>query len=174
MKLNFFKKTKVEKLENGTELESLAVKTKAGKEYTIPELVLEVEKIENMAGYANGDHMVKAGEEEMSVNALIEKYGAMCNEMAEMKKKENGEDDMDNADDEKKENGEDEADKDAKKDEKKENAEEDKKDEKKEEPKKNAHFNSLKSAPLKAMKAQETIIMTTKDKVALGKSRYGA
>lgn len=179
--LNFFRKQKVDKIENGADLETLSVKLpKSGKEFTIVELVDIAEKIENMAGYANGDHMVKLGEEEMSVNDMMKKYGAMCNEMAEMKKNMEGEDSdeaMENKEDEvdvedkdekkekKKENGSDKADEEVVDEEVKEVVEEQKK----------ANFKKLKNAHAKATaKTEAPVLLLSGDRVALGKSRYGS
>ena len=81
--LNFFKKTKVE---NSTDLENTVVTLpKSGKDMTIAQIVNDHDAILNMQGYANGDHMVKVGEEEMSVNDLTGKYIEMCNAMKEAK-----------------------------------------------------------------------------------------
>lgn len=95
MGLNFWSKKKVE---NSLDLESTGVTLpKSGKEMTIAELVEQADRIENMHGYANMDHMVKVGEEEMNVGVMIKKYMSACNELAELKKpkeeKEEGEED---------------------------------------------------------------------------------
>lgn len=86
MKLNIFKRTKVE---NSVDLEGMIVELpKSKKEIAISKLVEEYDRIENMNGYANGDHMVKVGEkDEMSVNDLVKKHLDMCNEMESMKAK---------------------------------------------------------------------------------------
>ena len=79
MPFNFFKKSKVE---NSADLESTSVVLpKSKKEMTITQLVNEMDKIENMQGYANEEHMVKVGNEEMSVGHLVNKYMSMCQEM---------------------------------------------------------------------------------------------
>jgi hypothetical protein len=62
-----------------------------------------------MNGYANGDHMVKVGEEEMSVNDLVKKHMEACNSLADMEKAKNAEsfdggEPGKGADDDKKEN----------------------------------------------------------------------
>lgn len=84
MKLNFFKKQKVE---NATDFEGVSVVLpKSGKEITISQLVEEHDVIVNMQGYANGDHMVKYNDsDEMSVNELVKKYNEMLDESAKSK-----------------------------------------------------------------------------------------
>lgn len=82
-KFNFFKKAPVEAAA-ALELETMALTLKNGKEMTIPQIVnaledMQMEK-ENAAAaasqpqMANGDHKVKVGESEMTVNELIQKY----------------------------------------------------------------------------------------------------
>lgn len=102
MGLKFWKR---EKIENAKELdiESLSVELPLSKkEMTIGELVTAHDKVMNMNGYANGDHMVKAGDSEMTVNQLAKKFNAATAELAEMKKaseaKENASDDEDSDD----------------------------------------------------------------------------
>lgn len=188
--LNFFKKAKVE---NSADLEAtVVVLPKSKKEMTITQLVNEMDAIHNMHGYASEDHMVKVGENEMSVKELVKKHSDCMNELEALKnpKKENegDEEKKENADDEeKKENGDDDVE--AKKklkeleahedkeiaakkgnegeDEKKEN-EDDKKEEK--EVKKN-HFTSLKNAH---HNQQPKTVDLSEDKVARGKARYGS
>ncbi len=83
--IKFFKKTKVE---NEQDLSGISVVLpKSGKEMTINALVEAQDRIENMHGYANGDHMVKMGDDEMSVNELVQKHMDMCNAIEEEKKK---------------------------------------------------------------------------------------
>lgn len=86
MKLNIFKRQKVE---NSIDLDGMVVELpKSKKEVTITKMVEEYDKIMNMNGYANGDHMVKVGEkDEMSVNDLVKKHLEMANEFGEMKAK---------------------------------------------------------------------------------------
>ena len=97
MKLNIFKRTKVE---NSMDLDGLVVELpKSKKEILLTKVVNEYDAILNMNGYANGDHMVKVGEDEMSVNDLVKKHLETQNEMAKMKaEKDNGEDDMEEGD----------------------------------------------------------------------------
>lgn len=114
-KFNFFKRTKVD---NSADFESMTIELpKSKKEMTLEKVINEFDAIMNMHGYANGDHLVKINDkEEMSVNDLIKKHQAMCQEADDMKKKnaaaEEGADDDDkkkNDDDEdKKENDGDE------------------------------------------------------------------
>lgn len=84
MGLNFFKRSKVE---NSADLESTVVLLpESKKELTISELVKRQDKIENMQGYANDDHMVKVGNEEMSVGDLKKKHMDMASKVEEAKK----------------------------------------------------------------------------------------
>lgn len=186
MKLNLFKRAKVE---NSSELEGMSVTLpKSGKEMTIVELVEKMDKIENMHGYASGDHMVKVGENEMSVNDLVKKHMEMCNEMDEMKKvKDSSEEEGDldskekkvdvEGDDKSMDNEEDKDDKsvdneeDDEKEEKKKNEIEQAKVKKAEAKKKadairNAQ-NDIDSEPAPKLDLME-------DQVARGKSRYGS
>lgn len=187
--LNFFKKN-VTKLENAAELEATSVTLpKSKKEITILELVNKMDAIENMQGYANGDHLVKAGEEEMTVNEMVKKFKKMNDEAAK-----SAEDKKENDQDEKKEpeldNESDEEDDDKKKKSKKEN-EDDQEEEKEPEmknkgKKKNAadpekkpvdkdqsFFNDLKSAHLIPI-TEEKVFELAQDQVERGKARYGS
>ncbi len=103
MKLNIFKRTKVE---NSVDLDGMIVELpKSKKEMSITKVVDEYDKILNMNGYANGDHMVKVGEkDEMSVNDLVKKHLDVCNELEGLKTKnadreDGGEPGPDDADD---------------------------------------------------------------------------
>lgn len=85
MKLNFFKREKVENA--GIDIESTRVELPLSKkEFTISEIVNAYDKVLNMDGYASPDHMVKVGNEEMSVKQLVKKHMEQCNDMEEMKK----------------------------------------------------------------------------------------
>ncbi len=85
MKLNIFKRTKVE---NSMDLDGMMVELpKSKKEMSLTKVVEAYDTILNMNGYANGDHMVKVGDEEHSVNDLVKKHMDMANELDEMKKK---------------------------------------------------------------------------------------
>lgn len=93
MKLNIFKRTKVENSKD-VDFEELSVKLpKSGKELTLAKLVEDHDTVLNMNGYANGEHFVKAGEEEMTVNQMMKKYNAAMSELAEMKAKNEGDTD---------------------------------------------------------------------------------
>ena len=82
-KLNIFKRTKVE---NSLDLDGLMVELPKSKiEMPLIQVVNELDAIKNMHGYANGDHLVKIGENEMSVNDLVKKHMDMCNEMEKLK-----------------------------------------------------------------------------------------
>lgn len=87
MKLNFFKRTKVEKLENSADLESLEIELpKSKKTVTVSKMVEEYDKFVNMSGYADGEHMVKVGENEMSVNELVKKHMDAVSELEKIRK----------------------------------------------------------------------------------------
>lgn len=185
MGLSFFKKAKVE---NSVDLESTVVRLpKSQKEFTIAEVVNKLDVIENMHGYASDDHMVKVGENEMSVKDLVKKHMDTCNELEGMKKSavsEDGGEPGKGADDDMEKNSDkSEAEDmgivgDRGGDHSLDNAEEDKEDEKKkEEAKKNAiqeKVKSLKNADLRAYQDQPKAILLSADKVARGKSRYGS
>ena len=109
MKLNIFKRTKIE---NSVDLDGMIVELpKSKKEMALTKVVDEYDKIVNMNGYANGDHMVKVGDkDEMSVNDLVKKHLEMQNAWDEEKAKnaarEDGgepgpDDEVKNADDDK-------------------------------------------------------------------------
>jgi hypothetical protein len=190
-KFSFFKKAKIEKLENGAELSEICVTLpESKKEVTISEALEIADKFENMQGYANMDHMVKVGEEEMSVNDLVKKYGDMCNEISDLKKASNeeGEEEDDQVENEE--------------DDDKEKDEEKKKNDLKEAAKKagvknakfinaiaegemtveaalekekilKANIAALKNAPNKNDKEEETIMLMN-DRMQLGQDRYGS
>ena len=173
--LKFFKKTKVE---NSADLESTTVQLRDGREMTIAQVVNSLEEMEKekkneeeaaaKPQMANGDHMVKIGNEEMTVNQLVEKHMEMVKKSAAEAPK-----------DEEKKNVEEGEDKEALKkakelaeheekeiEEKKENEEE-----KKEEKKENSNFDTLANAHLKALAPVADLSM---DQVARGKTRYGS
>ena len=160
--LNLFKK---EKIENSADLESTSVILPTSKkEMTISEVVEVADKILNMHGYASGDHLVKVGDEEMSVNDLAQKYGAMMEE-----KKKNEEDAKKKAEEEAAAAAKKNDDEVKKEDEPKKNEQDDQDDE--EQKKKN--FETLKNAHLSA-KADVDKVDLSQDKVARGKVRYGS
>lgn len=187
MGLNIFKRTKVE---NALDLEGMSVVLpKSKKEMTIINLVEEMDKIHNMHGYANGDHLVKVGENEMSVNELVKKHMAMNDELEGMKKSsmekehdlEETEESVDVEGDDKAKNDDAEDtdpamenmdDKDAT-DKKLEVEKKKNEADKKAAAKKKA--DALKNAHLKAVDEEEvaTVEFST-DQVARGKSRYGS
>lgn len=90
--LSIFKRTRVE---NSADFDEMMVRLpKSGRELTLTTLVNEMDKFCNGEGYANPDHMVKVGNEEMSVKEMADCYGKMKNEkMEEESKKKNAEDD---------------------------------------------------------------------------------
>lgn len=166
---NFFKKSKVE---NGMEYEDVSVVLPKSKvEKTIKQLVEEMDTIQNMHGYANGDHLVKVGEDEMSVNDLVKKHMEMCNAAKEMEEKKNEEkpkEEAKNAEEPKKEEM------------KKENDEEKMEDSKEEEKKEESVKSSADADNFKKLKNAETEKLNvikfelTEDKVTRGKARYGS
>lgn len=199
MKLNIFKRQKVE---NSADLEGMSVLLpESKKEMTIVELVQKMDKIENMHGYASGDHMVKVGENEMSVNDLVKKHMEMCNAEAE-KLKDSKETELDvkasdtvvdvegdkkNEDEDMKdmENADEESDDEKKKDKKENKEEAEEKDEKAEkksndievakkkaEAKKKA--DAIRNAHLRDDQQVEAKVEIAADQVARGKSRYGS
>lgn len=157
MKFNMFKREKVEKLTNETDIESLVVELpKSKKEYTYEMLVNKSDEAEMKNGFANGEDKVKVGEKDMTVNELVEYFKNSEKEKEEMKNskgKKNA--DMD---------AEKEEDPSAK--EKKENKKKNSSDEDGEN-----HFEKLKNA---ADKAQDQEVKQIFDGVAIGKKRYGA
>jgi len=182
MKLNIFKRTKIE---NSIDLDGMIVELPISKkEMALTKVIEELDKIMNMNGYANGDHMVKVGDkDEMSVNDLVKKHLELTNEVAKSK-----EDAVENdAADDKKENEDDDSsmDNDKSDDDKKENKED---DDKKEDKKMNEitvaqakeviareKAKALKNANLK-LENEESVssISLPQDMVARGKSRYGS
>ena len=83
MKLNIFKRVKVENTKE-FDLSGLMVELPKSKaEMLLTEVVEKYDAVHNMHGYANGDHMVKIGEDEMSVNDLVKKHMEMCNAQKE-------------------------------------------------------------------------------------------
>ena len=165
MKFEFFKKSKVE---NSADFETMSVKLpKSGVSVELTKLIneadkAEVEKKENAdkPKYAEVEHLVKVGDEELTVNELVSKYQENCKKMneSEEEKEENESDE-----EEKKENESEE-------DEKKENEEE--KPEKKENSKSKENFNKINNAA-DFNKAQDAVyVETVSDQVARGKERY--
>lgn len=84
MGFSLFKRQKVENSSDLTEM--LVVLPKSKKEISIANALEECDKIFNMHGYANDEHMVKMDDEEMSVKDLAKAYGKMKNKMGEMEK----------------------------------------------------------------------------------------
>lgn len=145
---------------------------KTGKELELETIINEYDKVLNMQGYANGEHMVKVGDEEMSVNALVEKYMGMCKN-ADAEKAEEGEkkENLSADDDEAaKEMAEELVEHEEKAIEEKKENEDSEKEEKEEKKQNSKHFNDLKNSPFQTMNKSVDLSM---DKVARGKSRYG-
>lgn len=198
-KLNIFKRTKVE---NSIDLNGLMVELpKSKKEMLLTDVVTKFDAIQNMNGYANGDHMVKVGEDEMSVNDLVTKHMEMCNAAAEKEAAEamdnagEGEPGVDIENDSEEETIEEGAKDigDRGGDESFENEEEEEKEEK-EKSKKNSASTALANAKAKALKLknakakalalknagpgrdEEEVarVDMAEDQVARGKARYGS
>lgn len=200
MKLNIFKRTKVE---NSLDLDGMMVELpKSKQEMSLTKVVEAYDTILNMNGYANGDHMVKVGEEEHSVNDLVKKHMNLVKEMegmkaknAEMDEKSEGEelddeilsdDDVQNDDDESVDNdSSDQIETFGEKsvdgrggDQHLPNPQEDKFDKEKKvrNAKKAARIKAerLKNAHLNAREEEAAFISLPKDQVARGKARYGS
>lgn len=97
MKLSAFKNER-KKLENDVDGDTVlsineGLKDKKGKpikaEVSVETLVNSYAAIHNMHGYANGDHMVKVGEKEMSVNELVQTHIQQNDELDLLKEKKN-------------------------------------------------------------------------------------
>lgn len=197
MKLNFFKRAKVE---NSADFEGMSViLPKSGKEKTINQLVNEADDammMDSKECMANGDHQVMVGEKKMSVNDLLDMHKKMNDELDLLKDKKAADKDgskspdiesMDNDEDEmaRKKALEmaknEEAEMASKKEDKKENDEsaDEMKAEKKENAKEEAakkdrtHFDALKNA--RASVSEEVArVDLSMDRVARGKTRYGS
>lgn len=162
--LNLFKK---EKIENSADLEQMSVVLpKSKKEVTIAEAVGIADTVMNMHGYANPDHLVKVGEEEMSVNDLVNKYGSM------MAKHNADEADAKKKEEEEKKKKENMSDEEKKAEEVKKNAADEQA--KKDKELKDKNFNDLKDAPFKNNLVPSDNVDLSADKVARGKARYGS
>jgi chemotaxis protein histidine kinase CheA len=86
--VKFFKKTKVE--DKAVDLETLVVLPKSNKEIALGVLINAMDDYENAKAepqMANGEHHVEYGGEKMTVNELMAKHAAMCNELAALKEK---------------------------------------------------------------------------------------
>lgn len=85
MGLNIFKRTKVENSKD-VSFDGLIIELpKSKKEILLTTLVEEYDKIMNMHGYASDDHMVKVGENEMSVKKLVKEHMNMASEYEKLK-----------------------------------------------------------------------------------------
>lgn len=180
--LQFFKKAKVE---NSADLEgTVVVLPKSKVEKSVLQLVNEMDDYQlkmKEPQMANGEHHVMVGEHKMSVNELVAKHMAACNELEEMKKKHPMENKEDEADKdahaaEAKGEGElvpnEEEEKKKKENEGKEDMPDQKAAEKKSNDKKN--FDALKNAPNDVVKNETKPVDLGEDKVKRGKARYGS
>jgi hypothetical protein len=180
MKLNIFKRTKVE---NSTDFDGLVVQLpKSGREVALVTLVAEADAAEEAKGKANVandlDTVSLKNGEKMTVGDMVAKHQAMCDEIEEMKKKnisfDKDDDEAGEADHVKENDDDDEDDK-----KKKANEDEDKED-------KETKKNDLAVAKAKAKEKAERLrnaernvepaprIDLSMDKVARGKARYGS
>lgn len=172
-----------EKVKNSKDLEVMSVELpKSKKTVELMTIINEADEKElkkDEPVFANGEHKVKVGDGEMSVNELVEKYNSMCAK--------NQEDDDSTLEDQKAKN-------EAEEEEKKKNAEEAKKKEEEEKAKneaeakkkaegekaKNAksadNFNKIANAEKNANeKVQNSARLDMmEDQIARGKSRYGS
>ena len=197
--LKFWERPKIKNDKDFNPEEIMVQLPKSKKEVSLADAIDTADQFHNMSGYAADDHMVKVGENEMSVKKLVKAHMAACNELDEMKK-ENAEsedggepgagaddedDDMENAEDEtvdesiddvgdrggdKSENSEDE-----------EEVEEDKAEKKKKnalEEKRKAKEKAarLKNARQNAREDEGEVarVELANDRVARGKQRYGS
>lgn len=167
---SMFKIFKREKLENAADLENSMVELPTcKKEMSISDALKIADKFLNMNGYANGDHFVKADDEEMSVNDMAKKYSEMKNKMKNMIDKPKEEEKPENEDDkdkEKKENG-DETDKAGKDD-----LDKEAKDEKAKNASDEDHFEKLKNAADKTKAAKPVPQKLMHDKLRRGQANY--
>lgn len=92
-KFSFFKRNKVE---NAADLEDMVVLLpKSKQERVVADIInamdeQEMEKGKEGGMMANGEHHVMVGDSKMTVNELIGKHAAMCNELAALKEKHGG------------------------------------------------------------------------------------
>lgn len=187
--LNLFKKTKVD---NSKEFEDMVVTLPKSKvEMPLVKAIEELDAIKNMHGYANEEHMVKCGDEEMSVKQMAKKYQAM---LEEKKANEEGDEDEEkkNADDPVDEELEEKKKKDAGKKNSKDEDESGESDESEEKldaeikklenakklAEKKARLEALKNAHLDGVKPSSgdttDAVDFSEDQVARGKVRYGS
>lgn len=85
-KFSFFKRAKIE---NAADLEEMMVVLPKSKyEASVAQILNEMDehKEKRNDAMAEGAHHVMVGEHKMTVNDLVEKYNAMCNELADLKK----------------------------------------------------------------------------------------
>lgn len=199
MAFKLFKRTKVE---NSIDIEGMIIELPISKkEMSLTKVINAYDAILNMNGYANDEHMVKVNDkEEMSVKDLVKAHQEKCNELDEMKKKNDGDGDddgdpsMDNdSEAEIEESGmEDVGDRggDVHLNEEDEDAEDDKED-KKADKKKNKMKNEmslvearkvlarekasrLKNAHIRDRDEEVAVVSLPQDQVARGKARYGS
>jgi hypothetical protein len=170
--LKLFKKTKVE---NAADIEGMSVTLpKSGKEVTLVKIINDFDEMEFNSGkpvMANGDHLVKVGDKDMSVNDLLEAYNSLTaknetdpeDEEAKKKALELAEHEQKEIDEKKAQN---------------EKEDEDKKEkEKVDNAAKKANYEKLKNA--EAVAAAEKlknskVVEIIDDQVARGKARYGS
>ncbi len=190
MKLNLFKRTKVE---NSADLEGVAVVLpKSGREITVEQMVNELDAHEvakKEPRMANGGDMVEMGGKKMTVNDVLEKHKAMNEEIEAFKKKAVDDCVHNEDDDEKKENEEDEVEEEEdKKEDKKKNdddtpdvpasvsggnaAKKNELEEKKKKDKEKA--DRVRNAHKRSQEEDDVSIDFSEDRVQRGKARYGS
>lgn len=179
MRLNLFKR---EKVENSTEVDfdkMMVELPKSKKEMTLEQVVNDLDSM-YMNRMANMDHMVKMNDSEMTVNELVQKYNAMCaaKNQDEEEKKKALEKTENMSEEEKKANAE----KEKEEAEKKANAEKEAAEKKANEDKaatdKKANaavFEKVANAAAEAAaKAPRSSVMTDSSRVKLGQKKYGS
>jgi hypothetical protein len=177
MKLKFWKKTQVEKLENASDLESITVELpKTKREVSIADLIKNAD-LEAKDSYANGEHKVKVGEEEMTVNELVEKHLSLKQKLGKDEEGEAANDAEEFGKDEIEPKNEEEEEKEKKEIDKQKNELESKrKDLEKRESdfsKRKENFSKLYNTQSQRSEAVSKV-ETSSDKVARGRSRYGS
>lgn len=180
MKLNIFKRQKVE---NSAELAEAVVELpKSKKQMTVEQMVNALDFDPTKPVDADMAHVVKIGEESMSIKDLVEKHTAIVNELKELQNaddedddkaenedKECNADDMDDDDDDV-ENEDDKDDKEKKKNKKKNEVEDDKEAKDKAAKLRNAK----RQAMLDAARNEANVVEVTATRVDRGRQRYGS
>jgi hypothetical protein len=180
------------KVENSAELENKMVSLPTcKKDKSVAECLAIADKFLNMEGFASDSHMVRVGEEEMSVEDLAAAYLKLLKEKQDSvdapkenegkKKNESKEDeDKDKKKDKKENESKEDEDEDKKKKDKKENDEDGdddvvnkKKKNQSDTLKESNFYDDLMNAPVRALQNQTDTVLDL-DGIALGRKRYGS